>query len=325
MRTISRSAIAIVCVAIVAAGAASGDPSPWSSKKSPARQDGWAARGEERPLLVGRVESDHRGARYLEVRGYQSAYVVDLARAEIEGVRLGKLERGDQVVVWGKVTGHKTIAATRVRVLRDSDKLPCSRCGRTDCFHSDRYHYEPGITPPRPPDERDERFDERSRHTLEGRVVRTSSRITHRTITIASVGREWNVEVPHSTEIRRGSRRISVHEIREGEYVRVRGERLAGQRFRAERVDVDPPSASRPDKEGSFTGSVRNIDARRNRFGFRPSYFEVCTVQLTRGARITRDGRTISLRDLRENDRVRVYGRLDSDSRVIEAHRVEVQ
>jgi hypothetical protein len=322
MRTISRSVVAIVCMAIIAAGAASGDPSPWSSKKPPARQDGWAARGEERPLLVGRVDSDHRGARYLEVRGHSTTYVVDLARTKIEGARLGKIERGDRVVVWGRVIRHRTIEAARIRVLRDSDKLPCSQCGRTDCFHSDRHHYEPGVTPSRP---HKEKFDERSRDTLDGRVVRASSRLTHRTITVASVGREWRVEVPTSAQIRRGSSRISVHEIREGEYVRVRGERLGGQRFRAERVDVDPRSASRPDKEESFTGSIRNVDPRRDRFGLQLSFFEVCSVRLTRGARLTRAGRTISLRDLRENDRVRVYGRLDPDSRVIEAHRVEVQ
>ena len=160
-----------VCMAIIAAGAASGDPSPWSSKKPPARQDGWAARGEERPLLVGRVDSDHRGARYLEVRGHSTTYVVDLARTKIEGARLGKIERGDRVVVWGRVIRHRTIEAARIRVLRDSDKLPCSQCGRTDCFHSDRHHYEPGVTPSRPHKE----SSMSAAATLDGRVVRASS------------------------------------------------------------------------------------------------------------------------------------------------------
>ena len=235
MRTISRSVVAIVCMAIIAAGAASGDPSPWSSKKPPARQDGWAARGEERPLLVGRVVSDHRGARYLEVRGHSTTYVVDLARTKIEGARLGKIERGDRVVVWGRVIRHRTIEAARIRVLRDSDKLPCSQCGRTDCFHSDRHHYEPGVTPSRP--HKESSMSAAATLPTGAWSVPLSRRPT--APLRCQRGKEWRVEVPTSAQIRRGSSR-SRSTRSGGEYVRVRGERLAGQRFRAERVDVDP-------------------------------------------------------------------------------------
>lgn len=327
MRGISRISVVVLCVAVVAAGVASGDPPPWSGKKKPGQRDSWSVKGYTRPTLVGRAGSDHRGSRYLDVRGHDATYVVDVTGAKIEGARRGKIQRGDRVLVWGRLIGRNALAANRIQVLGDTDKIPCSECGHTDCLHSDRYDYDPRHDRPRPTDEE---FDERSRHSLDGRVVRASSRLTHRDITVTSLGTEWKVEVPTEAFIMRAGERLSVHDIREGEYVRARGERLANRRFRADRIEVDPRTTdslwpgSRPDEQGSYRGSIRNVDHRGSTFGLRLSFFEVCSVHVTRETRITRDGRTLRLRDLREDDRVRVYGRLDPDSRVVEARLVEV-
>ncbi|HEX3000394.1 MAG TPA: DUF5666 domain-containing protein [Armatimonadota bacterium] len=160
-------------------------------------------------------------------------------------------------------------------------------------------------------------------------MTRRSEKMSSRDIRVRDGYREWTVEVPKGTRITRDGEDISVHEIREGDTVRIQGDRDDDAHFRADRVVVesrysDSPSSRYGDRS-TISGSVRDIDYRAGTFRLRVNFFETYTVRLTRNTRILRDRHEVSLRELREDNHVQVQGDRDQSSNQIDAYRVEIQ
>ncbi|MBW3625738.1 MAG: hypothetical protein KY468_20275 [Armatimonadetes bacterium] len=87
--------------------------------------------------------------------------------------------------------------------------------------------------------DRDDRRDRNgSRYTLTGRVVADTDRFSRRITIQTNNGTNQTLTVGRDVPIYRNGARISVHEIREGEVVRVRTARLNSGDVRVIRIDV---------------------------------------------------------------------------------------
>lgn len=167
-----------------------------------------------------------------------------------------------------------------------------------------------------------------SRLVFTGRIMDDTD-YTNRRITVNSNGVERRIDVPSSATLTHGSAKLSVHELHEGDIVRVSAVRTDVDRWRALRVDVLTASGLRDDtyrdedrstrsdrvirqggagtvREYSGVGIIQSVDEENGSF----------TVRVGGNTRtiFTRDSRfsgTSGLFDLRTGDRVRVQGDLD--------------
>lgn len=312
---------AALLLAVAAAGSAATAAPPWARKEAPPRGPDYVERergdalGYGRPTLAGvAIRAWDRG-RALEVRSGDDVYRVDASRAEVRGARPGRIREGSRVLVWGRFTDRRTVRAVRIQVL-GGDGEGWQRPGGGPWQH------------PRPTYGGDYAED-----VLVGQVTRRSSPMSTRNIRVAARGEEWFVEVPKDARVIRDGQPISIHDVREGEWVRVQGERVGdAYHIRADAIrvgdapDTRPWSSSGPrwNDGASYEGTVRDVAPDEGTFRLRLNRFETCTVQVGGDVRVTRNGRRASLRDLREGSRVRVYGRLDGRARTLEARAIEI-
>jgi hypothetical protein len=71
-----------------------------------------------------------------------------------------------------------------------------------------------------------------------GKVVNTSNRVLKRRVQVRSGGREWTLHIPKSAHLSHAGRRVSVHDLDVGTYVRAIGRRIGNTRLRATNVYV---------------------------------------------------------------------------------------
>ena len=315
MRNVIRCGMICLLAAAAAAGSASADPPPWAGKGRHDRNDRHDRQeAVGMPILRGIVIERDRGA--IEVREEGRNYRVDISDADIRGAERGRIQKGARVHVWGESRGRR-IEATRVQVLGDNDRDD-RWDNRPGCDpRPDRPGYDPRYG--RPDRDRYDRF-------LSGRVTHVPSAFQGtREIRVSTGAAEWTVEIPRDARIRRGDEFISMHRLNSGEYVRIEGERIDSGRFRADRVEVAyQASDERPRDQESYRGSVKDVDEGDRTFRFRVNIFETYTVRMTRSARIVRDGREVSFREIRDGRDVRVHGHLDPNARTLDARLVEM-
>jgi len=152
--------------------------------------------------------------------------------------------------------------------------------------------------------------------------------LTSRRILVTKDGIEHRVDVPRDAFVYQAGERASIHDLREGDLVRVTAARVEETRWRATRIDVldsagiddRPASARRRSDVGiddrpvssrrySGVGIVRNVDEDGRSFDVRVGD-NLRRVYTSEDARF--DG-VRSVSDLRIGDRVRVRGDMDGD------------
>jgi hypothetical protein len=226
------------------------------------------------------------------------------------GIRFGlrDLREGDVVEVYGTWRDRSTIRADRVArtglISADDDRD----------YSSDRDPY----------DSRDDRYpnanrnawarDSRTSDGLTGTVSGATGNVT-RTMKVRALGRTYSVEVPRDTRVYRNGRAVSVHELKDGDRVRIRGD-WRGDRLRADRVDAVTDTGygggynggyDRPGRnDRGVTGTIERIDPRGRTFRLRTPYrtYDVDA----RDADVMSASRNRRFADLREGERVTVTG-----------------
>lgn len=74
--------------------------------------------------------------------------------------------------------------------------------------------------------------------TVVGKVTNTSSRALNRKIFVEAGGRKWALHMDDSSKVYNGRRKISIHEIDTGTWVKATGERIGSLRLNVERLDI---------------------------------------------------------------------------------------
>lgn len=163
------------------------------------------------------------------------------------------------------------------------------------------------------------RYDRNTREVI-GVVTSTSSMFDRDIKVRLDNGQTRTIDVPRDIPIRRGGQTISVHRISRDEVVRIQIERYATSGdLRARRIDVLGRGGQGIviDRGGGVFGSTRvrgrvsNIDTRLEQMGLDADGRRLI-VHADR-ARISDGGRTRTLRNLKNGDRVTVEGRRDGD------------
>lgn len=73
---------------------------------------------------------------------------------------------------------------------------------------------------------------------LVGKVVNTSNRMLKRRVQVRAGGREWSLHIPKSAPVNNAGRRVSVHDLDVGTFVRATGTRIGTTRLRADHVYI---------------------------------------------------------------------------------------
>ena len=137
------------------------------------------------------------------------------------------------------------------------------------------------------------------------------------------------IEVPRGIPVRRDGRAISVHELRQGDFVRVRGDWRGRDRIRA--ASIDATSEARTSERGAprddlnpiygdrsraslIVGTVTRINERDETLVLRTPSGEMFNVDAG-GADVRIDGRRRDLSALRSDDEVRVTANRDRGRR----------
>jgi hypothetical protein len=76
------------------------------------------------------------------------------------------------------------------------------------------------------------------RGELVGEVKNTSSKYQRRRLQVVAGGREWTIHVPDNARVVSGRKRVSVHDIDVGTYIRVIGKQIGKTRLEAERLYI---------------------------------------------------------------------------------------
>ena len=296
--------------------------------------------------LTGRVQSmdrdgssfvlDHYSANERITVRTNGALITHRNRPGYERYRLSDLRRGEVVDVFGTWLDGGTVRAERIersnlvapgyrndrREDRRNDRRDDGRNDRRDDQIRDRRR------------DRDRRNDRYDRDVREGRVrmglngfVRGTTGNLSRNLQVEADGRNYTVEVPRDIPVSRDNRSVSIHELREGDRVRVRGE-WRGDRLTANRVEAfthhdrdDEDDWDDEDDRRSYTGVIEGLYRTDERFRLRTSSrtYDVDA----RDADVRDGGRRYRFSDLRVGDRVRVYADDVRNSRIV-ADRIEL-
>jgi hypothetical protein len=153
--------------------------------------------------------------------------------------------------------------------------------------------------------------ESRTRNGLSGIITNDTGK-TDRDLRVEARGERYTVEVPKGTRVTRDGRPVSVHELREGDRIRVQGD-WRSDRMRARRVEAfsdngDDRYDSRYDSARvtrSYSGVMERLDRRSQTFRLRTrtGTYDVDALD----ADIVDNGRSRRFADLREGDDVRVY------------------
>lgn len=136
--------------------------------------------------------------------------------------------------------------------------------------------------------------------------------------------RRWRVDARDADIFDDNGRRIRLRDLREGERVRVMGRDTGRYEVRARRVEVVDGRGGTASLLRWRSGDVGRIDAVGTNSKILHVYYGNARYRVdVGGARIVINNRRRDVRDLREGDRIRVYGRQVSRD-TIYADRVEV-
>jgi hypothetical protein len=151
--------------------------------------------------------------------------------------------------------------------------------------------------------------ERRTRNGLSG-IITDDAGSTERDLRVEVRGERYTVEVPKGTRVSRDGRPISVHELREGDRIRIQGDWRDRDRIRAERVEAfsDRYGGDRYDDlrlSRSYRGTMERLDRGEQTFRIRTrnGTFDVDA----RDADVVDNGRSRRFSDLREGDDVRIY------------------
>ncbi len=241
---------------------------------------------------------------------------------------LRDLNLGDTADVEGRWVDRDTVRATRVLTpSRDRSGAWDDRNSSDDPAYDGRY---PGSDRGRSGDMR----EERTSNGLTGVLIRDTGNST-RTVRVQVLGREIMVDTPRGIRVTRDGEPRSIHELKQGDTLRVRGNWQSRDRLQADRIEAfsssrydggryDNSNSDRYNSTGrSLIGTVEQVDTRNERFRLsadRADGSGVYTVDAS-DATFLLAGRTRRLRDLREGDHVRVIVR-ESRGRTVVAERV---
>jgi hypothetical protein len=76
------------------------------------------------------------------------------------------------------------------------------------------------------------------RATIVGKVDDDSDKGRHRRVYVNVGNQKWTLHVPEDARIEHAGRKVSIHEVSEGMWVKARGVRIGNLRLKAFRVDV---------------------------------------------------------------------------------------
>lgn len=257
---------------------------------------------------VERMDLGYESFELVTDTGAYYAVFADRAVVQLHGGRrgdLGDVSEGALVRVYGERLSSRTIRADEIVVLDAS-----GRFGR----YRDYRPYE--------------------RVEIRGYVTRVFARSGE--INMRALSENYVVVVQPGTVIRRYIYVTDIHDISEGDEIRVYGTLTTRTTIKADRIHItssdrdrryrDRPRSYRPSasygiREDVLEGTlVTSLDSTwtvvlRTEFGER-------TVEVPRTAQITRDRQTASAGNIRKGERVRVRGRWEGD--ILVAERLEV-